>query len=161
MTDTTTNSAKGRRFKTSEESFNARIARDGDCIVWVGGTDANGYGQLRANGRATYAHRYAWERANGPIPAGMVVDHMCWNPLCVNVKHLRLASRGQNVRYRQGPQKCSKTGLRGVTHSGRSRFRGCVIYKGVRYSATFDTIEEAHEYVKAKRLELYGAFAGR
>jgi len=153
--------AKGRRFKTSEESFRARIIEEGNCLVWAGARDAHGYGQLRANGRATYAHRYAWERVNGPIPSGMVVDHTCWNPLCVKVAHLRLATRGQNVRYRQGPQKCSKTGLRGVSPFRKNKFRGRVTHRGVEHSAIFDTIEEAHEYVKAKRQELYGDFAGR
>ena len=161
MADTTSNPAKGRRFKTAEESFNARIAKRGDCIVWTGGRDAHGYGQIRANGKAAYAHRYAWERSRGAIPPGMVVDHICWNPLCVNVEHLRLATRGQNVRYRQGPQKCSKTGLRGVSPFRKNKFRGRVTHRGVEHSAIFDTIEEAHEYVKAKRQELYGDFAGR
>ncbi len=161
MGDVTTSSAKGRRFKTTEESFAARIARQGDCIVWTGGQDAHGYGQLRSNGRATYVHRYAWERERGTIPPGLVVDHICWNPLCVNLKHLRLATRGQNVRYRQGPQKCSKTGIRGVSIGKNGTYRGRVTYKGVEHSESFATIEEATEYVKAKRQELYGAFAGR
>ena len=46
--------------------------------------------------RASYAHSY------GPIPDGMVIDHLCHNRPCVNPAHLRAIPRGENAR-RQGP----------------------------------------------------------
>ena len=34
------------------------------------------------------SHTYAWELANGPIPAGLQLDHLCRVGLCVNPAHL-------------------------------------------------------------------------
>jgi hypothetical protein len=45
-----------------------------------------------------YAHRLAWEEANGPIPAGMYVCHTCDVPACVNVEHLFLGSQSDNMK---------------------------------------------------------------
>jgi len=34
------------------------------------------------------AHRVTWSAANGPIPIGYEVDHLCYTPRCVNPEHL-------------------------------------------------------------------------
>lgn len=48
-----------------------------------------GYGVLRVDGRCTYAHRFALERALGrPIKKGMLALHTCDRSCCVNPKHL-------------------------------------------------------------------------
>ena len=92
-----------RHYKTPEEAFLARsLPRDTGCIEWVGSRDAKGYGQLRIDGKLIKAHRYAVERANGPIPDGMVVMHLCDNPKCVNIEHLQVGSQRQNVRDMDG-----------------------------------------------------------
>jgi hypothetical protein len=57
----------------------------------------NGYGQIHSSGRTAYAHRVAWERANGPIPDGEFVLHDCDNRRCVNPAHLRLGSFQDNM----------------------------------------------------------------
>jgi len=35
-------------------------------------------------------HRHKWEEANGTIPEGYEIDHMCKNRACCNLDHLRL-----------------------------------------------------------------------
>jgi hypothetical protein len=40
----------------------------------------------------------AWEIANGPIPDGMTVDHLCRNRLCQNPGHLEIVTRAENTR---------------------------------------------------------------
>ena len=146
-----------------EAMFNAGIEPLvwSSCIVWTGGTTAGGYGQLRVNGRMVYAHRYAWERANGPIPEGVVIDHRCWVRSCVNVDHLRLATRAQNTQNLSGIRRGRKYDLpRGVARHGRG-YRAMVGHNGVRhYLGIFDTIEQASAAASSKRLALFGEYAG-
>jgi hypothetical protein len=52
------------------------------CLEWTGCTDPNGYGQISLNGKQAKTHRVVWERAKGPIPAGLNVLHHCDNPPC-------------------------------------------------------------------------------
>lgn len=80
--------------RVDPDTFDQRVERrDDDCWIWTGGRMGN-YGTF---GHGQYAHRVAFERANGPIPAGMLVDHICHVPLCVNPAHLRLATPQQNA----------------------------------------------------------------
>lgn len=69
-----------------------------DCIEFVGYRNEHGYGRRTINGRPVLAHRAAWVAEHGPIPPGMVVMHVCDNPPCINVEHLRLGTVADNVR---------------------------------------------------------------
>jgi len=69
-------------------------------LAFTGASNGNGYRQFRYNDRNNYAHRYAWERVNGPIPAGMTVDHLCRVRHCVEVTHMELVDGVTN--YRRG-----------------------------------------------------------
>jgi len=68
------------------------------CIEWTGARHRFGYGDLRIGGKLYRAHRLAWEREHGPIPAGMSVLHRCDNPPCYNVDHLFLGTQADNNR---------------------------------------------------------------
>ena len=76
---------------------------DSGCWQWLGATHRHGYGAIRWLGRDTYAHRAAWEAANGPIPHGLVVDHLCRNRGCINPDHLEVVTNRQNVLRGIGP----------------------------------------------------------
>jgi hypothetical protein len=52
----------------------------------------------RINKRKYLVHRLVWEQAHGPIPEGMVVMHICDNPPCYNLEHLRLGTQDENIR---------------------------------------------------------------
>ncbi len=68
----------------------------GPCHVFRGCKNT-GYGLVAANGRNIAVHRYVWEKENGPIPDGMVIDHQCRNRGCCNVDHLRVVTHHVNL----------------------------------------------------------------
>lgn len=57
------------------------------CWIWAGRLK-DGYGRIVVDGEVLYAHRYAWRLYKGPIPEGMVIDHICMDRRCVNPSHL-------------------------------------------------------------------------
>ena len=74
-----------------------------ECVEWAGNISRTGYGRqwvLCGDGkrRLRYAHRVAWEAANGPIPDGLTIDHLCRNKACVNTAHLEVVTRSENLR---------------------------------------------------------------
>src|SRR5438105_140221 len=85
------------------ERFWAKVDRfDPDhCWEWTGGRSDTGYGSLNlgrdGSRRSVSAHRFAYELLIGPIPAGLVTDHLCRNRMCVNPKHLEMVSPRTNV----------------------------------------------------------------
>lgn len=68
------------------------------CWNWQLSLDHHGYGTVCVKGKRTGAHRFIYEQANGPIPEGMSLDHLCRNPRCVNPAHLEPVTQAENVR---------------------------------------------------------------
>jgi HNH endonuclease len=79
------------RFKSKYE-----ILSNG-CFKWLGAPDKGGYGEFKLRGKKWSAHRLSWFIMYGPIPADMVINHICRNRSCVNHQHLCLFSKRQNV----------------------------------------------------------------
>lgn len=79
-----------------EVRFERHTCYVGDCIVWTGALDKDGYGQFSGfpGGKA---HRYAYVKQYGPIPSGMVVNHLCRNHACVNAAHMEAVTHIENV----------------------------------------------------------------
>ena len=73
----------------------------GNCWLWMGGKDRNGYGTFgtgdRRNRKTHPAHRFSFELVNPPIPAGMQIDHLCRVPNCVNPNHLEVVTPRENT----------------------------------------------------------------
>jgi len=81
------------RFR-SKVKYNAKTK----CHEWTaavrGGYDKQ-YGVFKFGNRTVYAHRFALYVVLGKDP-GPSVDHLCHNPKCVNVEHLRGGSIADN-----------------------------------------------------------------
>jgi hypothetical protein len=70
------------------------------CWLWTAQHDRAGYAQfyLTSLRRSVGAHRFAYELLVGPIPDGLVIDHLCRNPGCVNPGHLEPVTNAENIR---------------------------------------------------------------
>lgn len=88
--------------KPLPERFWPKVQKTGSCWLWLGALHPTaGYGRIRLAGRGAPtvpAHRVAYELLVGPIPDGLVLDHLCRNRGCVNPAHLEPVTNGENVR---------------------------------------------------------------
>lgn len=74
-----------------------------NCWIWKGSYAANPkygspkYGVVWFNKRHSRAHRVSYELVRGDIPAGLVIDHLCRNSMCVRPSHLEAVTVGTNT----------------------------------------------------------------
>jgi hypothetical protein len=74
-----------------------RPTGEGDCIPWRAWRSGYGSATLAPRYKVP-AHRHVWEECFGPIPDGLVIDHLCRNPICVNPNHLEPVTHAENIR---------------------------------------------------------------
>ena len=79
------------------ERFNRNWRSVKDCHIWQNSLDRDGYGHFYFRKKNRCAHRFAYYITNGDIPTGMMIDHICKNRNCVNIKHLRIVTPKQNT----------------------------------------------------------------
>jgi len=134
--------------RTPEEKLRryADVRGPEECWIWQGCINNKGYGKTSLDGRRMYAHRMSYEIINGRIPDGLVIDHLCRTPACVNPNHLRVTTHRENiVAGRMRPWGESK--YRGVSRNRRLTRRPWCAYltvNGTRlYLGAFATETEA------------------
>jgi len=67
------------------------------CHIWLGNLTTSGYGYL--NNRvlpSNEVHRIAFILANGSVPEGLVLDHLCRVRCCANPAHLEPVTSAEN-----------------------------------------------------------------
>lgn len=145
----------GVSVSADSERFWSKVDKSGDCWLWTGARDGRGYGHLRRGPRNFKAHRYVLMLAGIDV-TGRDVDHTCHTRACVRPDHLRLVTRKQNLENFQGARRDSKSGIRGVFwDTTLQKWTGSVNHFGKAYRKSFQTCEEASDWVLAKRLELH------
>ena len=89
-----------RGRKMNLEDFMARVNKTGNCWIFLGGKDKDGYGQIMVNRKNIRAHRYSYSQFVGEISEDKIVLHRCDNTSCVNPEHLTLGTHKENAQDR-------------------------------------------------------------
>lgn len=84
---------------TPDERFDAKVIPEPNsgCHLWLGSLINDGYGQFTVCGKKVLAHRFAFARANGSIPDGVIIRHTCDVRCCVNEQHLIPGTHADNA----------------------------------------------------------------
>lgn len=85
------------------EAILARFAKsttpgESGCIEWTGFKNRLGYGSVSWHSKTWMAHRLMYAVHYGPHDPWLDVRHSCDNPGCVNIEHLSLGTRSDNMR---------------------------------------------------------------
>jgi len=96
--------------RDAEQRFWEKVDKRADgCWLWTGSKQTAGYGTFNtgrvgpATSRYVGAHRFSYELANGPIPDGLHLDHLCRTPACVNPDHLEAVTPTINAHRGDSP----------------------------------------------------------
>ena len=78
-----------------------RIEVDFDSGCWLFTGPLNGTGYVIVPGfdsKSERGHRLTYQFFRGPVPPGLVLDHLCRVRHCLNPYHLEPVTQGENVR---------------------------------------------------------------
>jgi len=141
-----------------EEGRISRTFKSGKVHFSVGSPQKDGYLQIQIDGKLICVHRIIYEHVHGPIPDGLVIDHINRDRQDNRIENLRLVTISTNS-HNSGPRKDSKTGVKGVGFDKCcNKFRGEICVKGVRRKTKyFKTLEEASEALEMLKKTLIDA----
>ena len=102
-------------------------------------------------------HVQVWTAANGPVPKGMVIDHINGDKHDNRLENLRACTVAQNIANSK-MRSNNKSGVKGLRFSN-NRWK-CFVTRDYRqHSKTFKCKLDAISWLYAKRCELHGEYA--
>lgn len=78
----------------AHDRFWSKVEKTDTCWLWTAAKTRAGYGMFWFGTRSDdkpkylYVHRLSYEHHKGPIPEGLMLDHLCSTRNCVNPDHL-------------------------------------------------------------------------
>lgn len=97
-------SAVGEFLDGESSRFESKVFRAGGpeaCHPWLGAISSTGHGKFQTGSKldgtavVVTAHRWVYERENGPVP-GLHVRHDCDEYICQNPRHLVIGTTADN-----------------------------------------------------------------
>jgi hypothetical protein len=149
----------GGKHGTPMERIERKLNKDSDSGCWVfTGFLSRGYGRIQiTTNRGALVHRVVYESLVGPIPDGLVIDHLCRNRACCNPEHLRVVTQQVNIVAGEGlPAQNAAKEMCPAGHNydytyrdGRRGCKTCIKDSGaLRY-------QQNKERIKARSMERY------
>lgn len=104
-------------------------------------------------------HHLVWEQANGPIPEGLIVDHINGNHRDNRLENLRLATPSEN-QWNRKLNRNSRTGVKGLSwDKTNSRWQCNIACNGSARTFKTKNLLDAVAWLLRTRVELHGEFA--
>lgn len=122
-------------YRPESERFWEKVEKNEDgCWNWTAGCFGRNqeYGCFYLTGgrKAIPAHVWAYTNVIGPVPGGLVLDHLCENTKCVNPAHLNPTTNRENVL--RGNSICAKEARQTHCRKGHSLEDAHITKKGSR-----------------------------
>ena len=93
--------------RPASERFWEKVHKTDTCWLWTASADSSGSGTFWDGDRTMGAHRWSYVFHYGPVPDGLVIDHVrdrgCTSTLCVNPSHLEPVTHCENVLRGRAP----------------------------------------------------------
>lgn len=83
--------------RNAEARFWSKVNKTETCWLWTRPLNPSGYAYFKLERRDQLVHRVSYEWAYGPIPDGLVLDHLCRVRHCVRPDHLEAVTQQVNI----------------------------------------------------------------
>jgi uncharacterized gene 3.8 protein len=104
-------------------------------------------------------HVQVWTEANGPVPKGMVIDHINGDKHDNRLENLRACTVAQNIANSK-MRSNNKSGVKGIVwDESCGRWKAFITLNSKRKEKRFTSLLDALSWLYAKRCELRGEYA--
>lgn len=137
----------GREVGTVVKNSNKKYDKEYTRVSWT----------WEGKRKTAYLHRIVWELHHGPVPKGMVIDHINGDGLDNRIENLRLATRCQNMYNRKRNSNKRDDLPKGIIRN-HGKYTARVTINRVRYQKIGEDIQELVDWLNKLREEYHGEF---